>query len=60
MGLTTGVSFAGILFLGFGAFSHLFTTDPEVLKVAWSGLFVSVIYSLFSYCFDNVAQTPVA
>ncbi|TXG58895.1 hypothetical protein EZV62_016724 [Acer yangbiense] len=38
MGLITGIGLAGFLFLGFGAFSHLFTTDSEVLKIAWSGI----------------------
>lgn len=40
IGLMTGVGLAIILFLGFGAFSSLFTTDREVLDVAWSGLLV--------------------
>ncbi|KAJ4704344.1 Protein DETOXIFICATION [Melia azedarach] len=38
IGLVTGISLAVLLFLGFGAFSHLFTTDAEVLAIAWSGL----------------------
>ena len=35
-----GVGLAIILFVGFGAFSSLFTTESEVLDVAWSGLLV--------------------
>ena len=31
---------AVILFLGFGAFSSLFSTDLEVLNIAWSGILV--------------------
>ncbi|KAG6697776.1 hypothetical protein I3843_09G211300 [Carya illinoinensis] len=38
IGLGTGILLAVILFLGFGAFSSLFTTDVEVLKIAWSGI----------------------
>ncbi|KAK9289340.1 hypothetical protein L1049_007495 [Liquidambar formosana] len=38
IGLVTGIALAVILFLGFGAFSSLFSTDPEVLQVAWSGI----------------------
>ncbi|KAL5806824.1 hypothetical protein ACOSQ4_029557 [Xanthoceras sorbifolium] len=38
IGLTTGICLSGLLFLGFGAFSHLFTSDSEVLKIAWSGI----------------------
>lgn len=40
IGLGTGILLAVILFLGFGAFSSLFTTDVEVLKIAWSGILV--------------------
>lgn len=40
MGLITGIALAIILFLGFGAFSSLFTTDSEVLGIAWSGILV--------------------
>ncbi|KAL8129429.1 hypothetical protein V2J09_018584 [Rumex salicifolius] len=36
--LLIGIGLAIILFLGFGSFSSLFSTDPEVLKVAVSGL----------------------
>ncbi|PKI34130.1 hypothetical protein CRG98_045485 [Punica granatum] len=38
IGVATGVSLAAILFLGFGAFSRLFTGESEVLEIAWSGI----------------------
>ncbi|KAK4796834.1 hypothetical protein SAY86_029160 [Trapa natans] len=38
IGVATGVSLAAILFLGFGAFSRLFTEESEVLEIAWSGI----------------------
>ncbi|KAB1199237.1 MATE efflux family protein 2, chloroplastic [Morella rubra] len=38
IGLVTGIVLAVILFVGFGAFSSLFSTDLEVLKIAWSGI----------------------
>lgn len=38
IGLVTGIALAVILFLGFGAFSSLFSTDPKVLEIAWSGI----------------------
>ncbi|KAJ0087625.1 hypothetical protein Patl1_31431 [Pistacia atlantica] len=38
IGLVTGIGLAVILFLGFGAFSRLFSTDSEVLDIAWSGI----------------------
>lgn len=38
IGLLTGTGLAVTLFLGFGTFLSLFSTDPEVLKVAISGL----------------------
>ncbi|OMO84967.1 Multi antimicrobial extrusion protein [Corchorus capsularis] len=42
IGLVTGFALAILLFLGFGAFSSLFSTDPLVLQIAWSGtLFVA-------------------
>ncbi|XP_022767799.1 protein DETOXIFICATION 44, chloroplastic-like isoform X1 [Durio zibethinus] len=42
IGLVTGFALAVFLFLGFGAFSGLFSTDSEVLQIAWSGaLFVA-------------------
>ncbi|XP_017976827.1 PREDICTED: protein DETOXIFICATION 44, chloroplastic isoform X3 [Theobroma cacao] len=42
IGLGTGFSLAVFLFLGFGAFSGLFSTDSEVLQIALSGtLFVA-------------------
>lgn len=45
IGLVTGISLAALLFLGFGPFSHLFSTDSEVLAIAWSGLLVSDLHS---------------
>ncbi|XP_065618884.1 protein DETOXIFICATION 44, chloroplastic isoform X2 [Quercus suber] len=38
IGLVSGIALAVILFLGFGAFSSLFTADVEVLAIAWSGI----------------------
>nr|POE73206.1 protein detoxification 44, chloroplastic [Quercus suber] len=38
IGLVSGIALAVILFLGFGAFSSLFTADLEVLAIAWSGI----------------------
>lgn len=38
IGLVTGIALGVILSLGFGAFSSLFSTDPEVLGVVWSGI----------------------
>ncbi|KAF8027120.1 hypothetical protein BT93_E0137 [Corymbia citriodora subsp. variegata] len=38
IGVATGVALAVILFVGFGAFSRLFSTDSEVLEIAWSGI----------------------
>ncbi|PON42489.1 Multi antimicrobial extrusion protein [Parasponia andersonii] len=38
IGLIMGFTLAIVLFLGFGAFSSLFTPDSEVSDVAWSGL----------------------
>ncbi|PPS19424.1 hypothetical protein GOBAR_AA01146 [Gossypium barbadense] len=41
IGLATGFPLAVFLFIGFEALSGLFTTDAEVLQIAWSGtLFV--------------------
>lgn len=40
IGAATGVSLGAILFLGFGAFSRLFTEESEVLEIAWSGILV--------------------
>ncbi|KAF9665281.1 hypothetical protein SADUNF_Sadunf16G0106400 [Salix dunnii] len=40
IGLVTGIALGVILFLGFGAFSSLFSTDPEVLGVVWSGIWL--------------------
>ena len=45
MGLATGIALAVILFLGFRAFASLFTTDSEVLEIAWSGILVRNIFS---------------
>ncbi|XP_052477088.1 LOW QUALITY PROTEIN: protein DETOXIFICATION 44, chloroplastic [Gossypium raimondii] len=42
IGLATGFPLAVFLFIGFEALSGLFTTDAEVLQIAWSGtLFVA-------------------
>ncbi|XP_056172427.1 protein DETOXIFICATION 44, chloroplastic isoform X2 [Syzygium oleosum] len=38
IGVATGVALAVILFVGFGAFARLFSTDSEVLEIAWSGI----------------------
>lgn len=38
IGVATGVALAVILFVGFGAFSRLFSTDSEVLEIALSGI----------------------
>ncbi|CAO2820163.1 unnamed protein product [Amaranthus hypochondriacus] len=38
IGFVIGMGFAVILFLGFGGLLNLFTSDAEVLKVAWSGI----------------------
>ncbi|KAH1242166.1 Protein DETOXIFICATION 44, chloroplastic [Glycine max] len=38
IGLGAGITLSIILFFGFGAFSSLFSTDSEVLDVAWSGI----------------------
>ncbi|XP_023543949.1 protein DETOXIFICATION 44, chloroplastic [Cucurbita pepo subsp. pepo] len=38
IGLISGISLSIILFLGFGAFSGLFSADAEVLEIARSGL----------------------
>uniref|UniRef100_A0A6N2KDI7 Protein DETOXIFICATION n=1 Tax=Salix viminalis TaxID=40686 RepID=A0A6N2KDI7_SALVM len=38
IGLVTGIALGVILSLGFGAFSSLFSTDPEVLGIVWSGI----------------------
>lgn len=44
IGLISGISLAIILFLGFGAFSGLFSADAEVLETARSGLLVRICY----------------
>ncbi|CAN1771694.1 Protein DETOXIFICATION 44, chloroplastic [Linum perenne] len=38
IGLVTGIGLGVTLLLGFGAFASIFTTDTEVLKIAWSGV----------------------
>ncbi|CAN0927873.1 Protein DETOXIFICATION 44, chloroplastic [Linum grandiflorum] len=38
IGLVTGIGLGVALLLGFGAFASIFTTDTEVLKIAWSGV----------------------
>ncbi|EEF35701.1 DNA-damage-inducible protein f, putative [Ricinus communis] len=38
IGVVTGIALGVILSLGFGAFSSLFSTDSEVLEIAWSGI----------------------
>lgn len=47
----TGFGLAVILFLGFGAFASLFTTDSEVLDITRSGLLVreKKMYALESF-----------
>ncbi|CAN1771707.1 Protein DETOXIFICATION 44, chloroplastic [Linum perenne] len=42
IGLVTGIGLGVTLLLGFGAFASIFTTDTEVLKIAWSGVWVSI------------------
>lgn len=44
IGLISGISLSIILFLGFGAFSGLFSADAEVLEIARSGLWVRTRY----------------
>ncbi|WCJ27982.1 MATE efflux family protein [Euphorbia peplus] len=38
IGLVTGIALGVILSLGYGAFCSLFSTDSEVLEIAWSGI----------------------
>ncbi|XP_057524409.1 protein DETOXIFICATION 44, chloroplastic isoform X2 [Amaranthus tricolor] len=38
IGFVIGMGLAVILFLGYGGLLNLFTSDAEVLKVAWSGI----------------------
>lgn len=45
IGLVTGIALAVVLFVGFGAFSSLFSTDLEVLTIAWSGILVRTFKS---------------
>ncbi|CAK7343752.1 unnamed protein product [Dovyalis caffra] len=49
IGLVTGIALGVILSLGFGAFSTLFSTDPEVLGIAWSGILVRI--AILNTCF---------
>ncbi|PKA60267.1 MATE efflux family protein 2, chloroplastic [Apostasia shenzhenica] len=43
IGVITGIILAVILFFGFGAFSYAFTSDPAVLSIARSGVWVRLI-----------------
>lgn len=57
IGLVSGTGLAAVLFLGFEPFSSLFTTDSEVLKIAWSGtLFVagSQPVNALAFVFDGL------
>ncbi|RWR81284.1 Multi antimicrobial extrusion protein [Cinnamomum micranthum f. kanehirae] len=57
IGAVTGVGLAIILFLGFGAFSRLFSTDSAVLEICWSGvLFVagSQPVNALAFVFDGL------
>ncbi|MQL80688.1 hypothetical protein Taro_013135 [Colocasia esculenta] len=57
MGLITGIVLAITLFLGFGSFSELFTTDSAVLAIARSGvLFVTVSQPVnaLAFVFDGL------
>ncbi|KAB2009989.1 hypothetical protein ES319_D10G204300v1 [Gossypium barbadense] len=47
IGLATGFPLAVFLFIGFEALSGLFTTDAEVLQIAWSGTLVSELLIYF-------------
>ncbi|KAI4302666.1 hypothetical protein MLD38_038387 [Melastoma candidum] len=38
IGIGTGVALAVLLFLGFGTFARIFTTDSEVLEIVFSGI----------------------
>ena len=49
IGLVTGIALGVILSLGFGAFSSLFSTDPEVLGVVWSGIWVRISFLLIFF-----------
>ncbi|KAL5550736.1 hypothetical protein UlMin_000912, partial [Ulmus minor] len=51
IGLLTGIGLSIILFIGFRDFCSLFTTDSEVLDVAWSGLlvFAGLVSSVFIF-----------
>uniref|UniRef100_A0A1D1Y8U4 MATE efflux family protein 2, chloroplastic n=1 Tax=Anthurium amnicola TaxID=1678845 RepID=A0A1D1Y8U4_9ARAE len=57
MGLITGIALAITMFLGFGSFSALFTTDSAVLEIAQSGiLFVTVSQPVnaLAFVFDGL------
>ncbi|XP_024018450.1 protein DETOXIFICATION 44, chloroplastic isoform X4 [Morus notabilis] len=55
IGSVMGVGLAIILFVGFGAFSSLFTTDSEVLDVALSGL-LCLAYWLSVCCWISASK----
>ena len=52
IGAATGIALGVILSLGFGALSSMFSTDTEVLEIAWSGILVRTI--LLSILLDNM------
>lgn len=53
----TGVALAVSLFLGFGAFSSLFTTDSEVLEIVQSGTLVrSYLHSFPAFTTYNITD----
>ncbi|XWS67297.1 hypothetical protein CRYUN_Cryun05aG0275400 [Craigia yunnanensis] len=57
IGLVTGFALAVFLFLGFGTFSGLLSTDSEVLQIAWSGtMFVagSQPVNAIAFVFDGL------
>ncbi|CAN0927864.1 Protein DETOXIFICATION 44, chloroplastic [Linum grandiflorum] len=57
IGLVTGIGLGVALLLGFGAFASIFTTDTEVLKIAWSGVWVRIT-SLLAFYASNDTSTP--
>ncbi|KAL1079220.1 hypothetical protein V6Z11_D10G207000, partial [Gossypium hirsutum] len=51
IGLATGFPLAVFLFIGFEALSGLFTTDAEVLQIAWSGTLTRLtIDTILHFC----------
>ncbi|XP_078435943.1 MATE efflux family protein [Wolffia australiana] len=57
MGLVMGTSLAIALFFGFAPFSTLFTTDPDVLEIAQSGLLfvtISQPVNALAFVFDGL------